>query len=363
MKRIFRYLAVLMLVGGGMVAAVSGVVAFEAQIVGVDISVSNALSTTGPFTDILRPDGNDTVYPEEFLQDTVTVGLSAAFLDSGTNSRFDTVTFDVLLQCATLRTDFASNKVHWMGDFTYIADSAPGATLPGGTDSTPSDGVTNGGTTPNAGNPANIPWKRVLGTATGDSTDPLCQEDKVDVLTNQTMSRSGPTTISYTFGVDVPVCDYSYNPATDVTPKPNGYDLPSVILTSADPRFSTPDCKFEGGMDLVFQVTNLSGASESVFNTAPTASITSVTQISPQAYGLVGTFSDIQDAEATFVTWRITDSSNILLASLDSGPDALLGVAVALNRALISDEVITIELTVTDSGSLSDTFTLNVTAQ
>ena len=79
MTRIFRYLAVFALIGGGLTAAVSGVLAFESQVIGVDISVSNSLGTPAPFSGILAHGSEDIVFPEEFLQDSVTVGLSDDF--------------------------------------------------------------------------------------------------------------------------------------------------------------------------------------------------------------------------------------------------------------------------------------------
>ena len=138
MRRAFQLLAILAVVGSGLTGAVAAVVAFEAQVVQVGTSVSNALRVTT---------GNDLKFDESFPQEFRTaltrVELSQSFKDA---SRAQVAKVELWLECRPNFTDSQSvfHDVKWMGDFAYLAKSDPLGELPGGDPTIPVTGSPSG---------------------------------------------------------------------------------------------------------------------------------------------------------------------------------------------------------------------------
>ncbi len=223
-----------------MVSGLAAVSAYESHVVNVQAHVENALTTPVELIDL------GTVFPEEFIIAEVGIQLSPSFL---AEEAVTGVTFDVWVHCKD-----ASFNVEWMGDAAYLAGSDPGSTLPGG-------GAA--GTDPSAGTP-NTPWFAAGGSATncpGGATP----GNLAKVITGVTVDKSdlpgGSDESSVFLGLDVPVCDFNYNPDTDVKPKPSGYDEPTVVLISGDPRWedqaTDKECDYDIGMDVKCQVTGI----------------------------------------------------------------------------------------------------------
>jgi hypothetical protein len=231
-KKIALMISALVLVVSG-VAAVS---AYESHIVNVQAHVENAL--TVPQDEV----NFGTVFPEEFLVKQITIELSDSFKNNQT--RVSNVTYDVYVHCkdGTLYPD-----VEWMGDAAYMAGTDPGTTLPGG-------GAA--GNDPALGTP-NAPWFRVGGDPNNCPGSP---GNLMNVLSGVNINKANPVAGAWV-GLDVPVCDFNYNPDTDVKPKPSGYDEPTVVLITGDPRWESQDvdreCEYDIGMDVKFQVTNI----------------------------------------------------------------------------------------------------------
>lgn len=180
-------LAVLAVLASGLTAAVAAVVAFEAQIVQVGTSVSNAL---------VVPTGNslefNESFPQEFRRDVVLVELSQSFKAA---PRAESGNVEVWIEC---RPDFPDGQggtvdVKWLGDFAYLAKTDPGTQLPGGADQTPQTPATGGPLPPRLGGVPNAPWEHVGGTP--DDCDPgAAIPNKIGVFT-AAGAGGGPITL------------------------------------------------------------------------------------------------------------------------------------------------------------------------
>ena len=281
MRRFLLILATVAVAGAGLVGAVSGVLAFEAQVVKVNAEVSNALEVTKTF----QWGATDTLFPQEFVLADMHLMLSQAFVDQ---SRVDTVAVEVWAQC--------SPGSQWLGDFAYLSGSSPFVStgvgpvlqLPGGNlinlttgEPTVESGAA-GPTPPVPGDTdqdkdlkTNDPWTYVGGDYS------FCPGNVVpvnvvggaspsNVITLDTLG--GSSVVDFTLGLDVPVCDFTYNAPTDVPIKPSGYSVPTVILQPhagdagdpVDPRYGGPEtnpgCSFAAVMQVVFQVVGIETA-------------------------------------------------------------------------------------------------------
>jgi len=250
--------------------AIAAVVAFEAQVVQVGISVSNALTV---------PTGNDlqfgASFPEEWLRDEITVQLSGTFLAaSGVNS----ATVEVWIECG-------DPAVYWMGDFAYLATTDPFTTLPGlGTGGVAGDS----GLPPNQGSKTqlpNAPWEYVGGDPKGCGPGATASPNKAGVFTvgdgnAVVLDKSGSSSVGLFLGLDIPVCDFNFNTSTDPDPKPSGYNEPTIVLKSGDPRYqdktTDPECAYDAGMNVVFQVVNIARVG-AVGNIGPIVTLTGPT--------------------------------------------------------------------------------------
>ena len=245
-SRALMFLAIVAVAGSGLAAAIAGVVAFESQTVGARVSVSNSLAVTQDLDQFK----DQQVFPQEFLVDSTVVGLSAAFL---AQARQTFVDVSVFAQCAV------DPGTDWMGDFAYFAVSDPGTIIPGEgafTFENDANPATGGPLPPTATSTLpDAPWVYVGGGAAG-----VCPSAPI-AITSTTLDSGGVTSTSVHLGLDIPVCIFNFNPDTDPTPKPSGYNVPTVIIASGDARFETrvvdPDCAYLAGMRLVFQVTNI----------------------------------------------------------------------------------------------------------
>ena len=80
------------------------------------------------------------------------------------------------------------------------------------------------------------------------------------VLDKSALAGSAEATVF--LGLDVPVCDFSYNPDTDPVPTEAGWSKPTLVIGPADPRFpddgegnvTDPDCRQRLGLELKLQV-------------------------------------------------------------------------------------------------------------
>ena len=89
------------------------------------------------------------------------------------------------------------------------------------------------------------------------------------VLDKSNLPSSGVATLS--LGLDVPVCEFNYNPDTDPKPTEAGWSKPTLVIGSADLRFPDdgggnvidPDCNQRLGLDVKIQVVAIDAASAS----------------------------------------------------------------------------------------------------
>ena len=276
MRRTFQLLAILAVMASGLAAAVAAVVAFESQVVQVGTSVSNVLRVaTG---NDLRFDES---FPQEFRTSFTHVELSQSFVDA---PRVQAAKVEVWLECRPDFTDAQSvfHEVKWMGDFAYLAKTDPFDELPGtATVTAPTTGSpsTGGRIPPNQGGAlANPPWEYVGGLPE-DCEPGASVPNKIGVFTQSAgnvvfLDKSGDIGVDLFLGLDIPVCDFNFNTSTDPNPKPSGYDEPTIVIKSGDPRYEPqvddPNCQYFAGMNLVFQVVDIGVGAIIVAQTAGT---------------------------------------------------------------------------------------------
>jgi len=216
MKKVLLIIVALVMVLSG-VAAVS---AYEAHIVNVSAHVENALSVGAP---VVTEGGawlGKTVFPEEWLTAKMSIGLSSSF--SGQSPvRVDCVDYN-------LYAEGKASGEKWLGDAMFFIVDPPANW----------DLTTTG----------NMPIPTPTGTPL--VAGPVFTPDKTICI--------GDTGIFVGVGLDVPVFDGYYNAATDVKPKPNGLNAPTLIIYSGDAydRYY-PVAGFDGGIDVKIQVRSI----------------------------------------------------------------------------------------------------------
>jgi len=378
MTRIVRILAVLAIVGAGMTAAITGVLAFEAQVVKVNTSISNAIDVD------TSPVNFGSSFPEEFRQDFFTVDLSSSF--EAASARVQSADIEVYVECAPdLPSGPGDTLVHWMGDFAYLAKTDPGFQLPGGKDVVDATGVDipAGSDNPAGGDPprkqtgpifVNTPWEYVGGNA--DDYD-VCatSTSKRGVFTDSgkgggpiSLATGGPGAELH-MAIDIPVCLENLHSSTDPNPKPSGWNAPTRIIhpinfpdesDPVDPRHPTATgnspasaCAYNAGMTIVLQVVRIdttgaatSGNEAPVF-TVLTADITGTLLADTPLNFSVSVTDDHDVVDASFllgIDWTIDGSSTV------SGVGATFSTTAL---AFGTTGPHTVEATVTDSGGLT----------
>jgi hypothetical protein len=226
MKKVIMVIAALVLVLSG-VAAVS---AYEAHIVNVKAHLENAM-----LVDRVEIDYG-TVFPEEWMVETFTVGVSSSFCAID-QTRVNTIDYSVWVEWKpetnrpfaywdgsdwVASTDF----YNWIGYFTYVGiDVAPN------------------------------PLAADL-TLVGDPPSGVPGTSAKVVIANPVALVKGVHPIAtVSVGIDVPVFEGFYNPLTDLPPKPSGEDTPTYTIPAAMPGFDPSGMDF--GLDLKIQITDI----------------------------------------------------------------------------------------------------------
>ena len=228
------------------VAGAAGVTAFVNRL--VDVSAQPTVLTLGPFAAGGFVTSTTTMFPQQFVLDQIPLSLSDSFLAQEVQS---VVTAEVLVHCKPLA--FLGG---WMGDVAYMAREDPLGAKPGDGGIPPTTDVT----------AVSSPWVHVGGDPSACPGDPD-PGNLLPIFTTSTASAivlnrlAGPTSTIIFLGLDVPTCDFNYNPETGVTPTEAGWSKPTLVLVSGDPRYEDssvdPGCKNNLGMDIVIQVVDI----------------------------------------------------------------------------------------------------------
>lgn len=271
---------------GAVALAVSGVAAvsaYESHIVNVQAEVENALTVTTDKINFgahqvqtnpecvdgfIQPEGtvecvpdfetrNGHVFPQEWLTATIPISLSVSFKDQ---KRVNSVTVAVFVHC---KPDTFGG--FWMGDAAYLGVNITGNALPGNGQDWTINSAENGWTFI-GGDPRQCPSGNtdpgnllaIIGSKSSPFISPSPYNKAALVLSN---NPADGTILSV--GLDVPVCDFNYNTATDPKPKKSGYNTPTKVLLSGtgDPRYpgdptsaAGRECQYDLGMEVKMQV-------------------------------------------------------------------------------------------------------------
>jgi hypothetical protein len=217
MKKLLLIVATFLLVVSGVVA----VSAYEAHLVNVKARVELALVVDKTSIDF----GN--CFPEEWRTEVIKIAQSDSFT---AQTRVDSVDFAVYAQRNP------DSNLFWLGDAMYAR------VIPAETSVWNAVGLTPIGADPGQGG-------KVGPIATGTI-------DK-----NPVQGGGLPARAFVGIGLDVPDFEGFVNSNTDVSPKPSGLTLPTVVIPNSDPRHGVPvnttDPHYDGGIQLVIQVTNI----------------------------------------------------------------------------------------------------------
>jgi hypothetical protein len=250
-KGLLIAMALLVLVSG--VAAVS---AFEAHAINVKAKVENALSVSDLEVDY------GTVFPEEFIIEKRTVGLSDSFLSVKHGSgRVNAVDIEFWAECKLMddngTPDPADDTYYpWLGEAIWLATGAEDISGPWNCTTQqfdPPDGIVN---LADDTFPDREVWENV-GQA------PCVCPGAIPVLVGRTLGlqpfdgQVQPQIDSFELdiAIDVPVFEGYYNPYTDVCPKPNGLDTPTWVIEMEDPRWIPTGSVM--GLDIKVQVVDI----------------------------------------------------------------------------------------------------------
>ncbi len=228
MKKAILILTALVMMASG-VAAVS---AYEAHIVNVTAHVENAMSVQKDHLTF------GTVFPEEWLTDNFTVGVSGSFCSPDQQKAY-AIDYAIWVEWKLGNPDPAvvgsdNNSYYpWLGDALYIGIFEDATTVPASINATALTWV---GPAPSPG-PPGATWLM-------NSPKPLRKWDPKNL--NDMI----------VVGLDVPVFEGFYNPLTDPEPKPSGKDDPTWIILKSDTVRYHPD-GIDLGVDIKIQITKI----------------------------------------------------------------------------------------------------------
>ena len=253
-------MGVLAVAASGAWATLTGVLAYESHIINVEASVANALNVPDVFNlggeSFSTSTPENVLFPQQFIVGSVSFGLSEEFK---ANPNVDGLTVDVYVHCKQ-DPEFLSSGGQWMGDATYMSTGPTG-------DPGPNDGTTAPPTTDLA--QANNGWILIGGDPSACPTDAggspanllkVFSSGTAIILDKSNLPASGLGSVH--LGLDVPICEFNYNEATDPKPTEAGWSKPTLVIGSADPRFPDdgagnvidPDCNQRLGLDVKVQV-------------------------------------------------------------------------------------------------------------